>query len=105
MISCVGLLDRWDRRNQETLRRHNDVEEVVEPGAVTVFSLPALIKIAVLALVVAVAGVMSGELWGYGAAVLALLIGGAMCLDLGRDVAEDVGDWKRRRSKRTSPGG
>lgn len=79
------------------MQRHNEAEDAVAPGVVTMFSVTGLIKIAVIAVGVAVAGVISGEVWGYVVAALAIVIGSALCFNLARDASEDARAWKRRR--------
>lgn len=103
-MRSVGLLGRWDRRNQRTLDAHSERDEVVEPGVVSIYSVPALIKIAVITVAVAVVLVVQGELWSYLAAPVALLIGGALCLGLARDARQDASDWRQRRAQRPPKG-
>ncbi len=93
----MGWLERWDLRNQRLAEAQNESDEVGRPGVVTIWALPALVRIALATLVVTGALLLQRQLWAVAAAALALLIGGVLCVDLARDVREDVGEWRRRR--------
>lgn len=86
----MGVLSRWDQRQQRAIKRENEVDETVEPGIVAFFSIPALLKIGVLAIGVAVVGVASGEISGFVIAAVAIAIGGVLCFNLAKDARSDL---------------
>lgn len=102
----MKLLDRWDRRNQQTMQEHNAADGQESRGAVAISSVWGAVQIAVVCSALAGVGLLSGELFGFAVAAIAIVVGTAATVALARDAVEDVHAWtrQRRRSGRR-PGG
>jgi hypothetical protein len=87
----VGVLSRWDRRNQRVLHDQNEADPA--PNAVgfarsqALVSGFALLRIAAIVGAVVVAGVAAGSPGGLVVAVVAVLIALPFLWSLGRDVS------------------
>lgn len=96
----LGMLERWDRRNQRILEAHNDrakTQPLVTPGALQVIFADVTLNVAWMCFLIGTILILEGSVWTkvvggafYLGAVAALVIGG-------RRVVEKLGKARRNR--------
>lgn len=98
----MGLLERWDRRNQRVLEDHNErakTQPLVTPGALAIIFADITVNVAWMCFLIGTILILEGSAWAkavagvvYLGALAALFIGG-------RHVLENLREVRRQRRR------